>query len=206
MFQWNHERLSALQAYGGARWKNPDMQTDFMAQEAAKNVPGWKGLTDINDAGSISYAYEGYGNKGEMNRGSSRMRSVSAALALWKARKASSGGGGDYKTFGNWHKEGKTFGHTTTCENDKGAFVDGQWAPWWSHLPDSPMRNGYFSNATGGESAGDVSKDAAKGDSWLKKMWNGTGGARALPARSRCCRDCTRFTPSRPARRLSRCT
>lgn len=125
MFQWNHERLSALQAYGGARWKNPDMQTDFMAQEAAKNVPGWKGLTDINDAGSISYAYEGFGNKGEMNRGSSRMRSVSAALALWKARKASSGGGGDYKTFGNWHKEGKTFGHTITCENDKGALLTG---------------------------------------------------------------------------------
>ena len=89
---------------------------------------------------------------------------------------------GAYKTFGDWHKDGKTFGHAVTGATDKGAFVDGQWVPWWAHLPGSPMRSGTFGNAgAGGASAGDVSKDAAQGDNWLKRMWNGTGAAGSVP-------------------------
>lgn len=128
LFQWNHERLARLQAFGGANWMDPKVQTAFMAQEAEKMVPGWKSTTDLNSAGQISYAYEGFADKGEMNPGSGRMRSISAAMDLWRARKAaaaSSGGADGPVVFGDSIAQGlKDLNHS------QGAAVQGMGSKW----------------------------------------------------------------------------
>ena len=97
--------------------------------------------------------------------------------------------GGAYKDFGTLYKAGQTFGHTITGATDKGAFVDGQWIPFWAHLPGSPDNAGQRA-ASGGASASDVQKDNAAGADQIKKWeskpspwgtlhdyWNGVPGA-----------------------------
>lgn len=62
MFQWNRGRLAALKKFGGANWKDFNVQVDFMAKEAENMIPSWKGQQDLSRAGAIGKAYEGYGD------------------------------------------------------------------------------------------------------------------------------------------------
>jgi hypothetical protein len=157
MFQWNHGRLSALQSFGGAQWKDPDVQADFMAQEAERMVPGWKGVKDLNSAGSIGHRYEGYGDNSE----GARVRDAQEALAAYNARNRAGGGGvtrsqnGEYVN-GNWVGKGSNTDPRIWKPNG-GGMVD------WADLPPE-----YRGGTPSGKGFDAVQKDAAEGDAWLK--------------------------------------
>jgi hypothetical protein len=64
-FQWNRGRLAALQelaAKEGKDWHDPSVQQEFFANESERMLPNWKTQNDLSHAGSISHAYEGYGD------------------------------------------------------------------------------------------------------------------------------------------------
>lgn len=65
MMQWNHERLSALQAFAASQkkdWRDRDVQIDFLDADARSKVPNWPSQQGLAMAGAISHAYEGYGD------------------------------------------------------------------------------------------------------------------------------------------------
>ena len=65
MFQWNHERFEALQAFAASRgknWQDFDTQVDFLDAEARGKVPTWPSQHGLGMAGAISHAYEGFGD------------------------------------------------------------------------------------------------------------------------------------------------
>lgn len=71
MFQWNHERFEALQAFAASRgknWQDFDTQVDFLDAEARGKVPTWPSQHGLGMAGAISHAYEGFGDNSEGTR------------------------------------------------------------------------------------------------------------------------------------------
>lgn len=62
MFQWNRERLAGLKKFGGANWRDFNVQVDYFAKEAEGRMPQWKSQGDLSHAGAIGKAFEGYGD------------------------------------------------------------------------------------------------------------------------------------------------
>lgn len=73
MFQWNRKRKHDLKLKYGDRWRTQDAQEEYMADEAERMMPDWKKIHSLDNAGSISHRYEGYGDNSTGTRiGNSR--------------------------------------------------------------------------------------------------------------------------------------
>jgi len=71
LFQWHNDRALALKALAEKEhkdWKDLGVQEEFFANEAESRIPEWKAQQNLNDAGSISYRYEGYGDNSTATR------------------------------------------------------------------------------------------------------------------------------------------
>jgi hypothetical protein len=74
MFQWNRARLHELKTKYGDQWRTDKAQYEYFADEAERMIPNWKSQTDLSHAGSISHAYEGYGDLSTGTRVGNAMR------------------------------------------------------------------------------------------------------------------------------------
>ena len=92
LWQWNHNRFAALQnfaAKNGTDWRDFNTQVDFFAQEANRQVPGFSGVNNLNNAGQISWDYERYADRSEDSARAAKayayFRRYNAASAVNKA-------------------------------------------------------------------------------------------------------------------------
>ena len=66
-----HKRLASLKAYAAsqkANWQDFNTQVDFFNQEARAKIPTWASQRGLGMAGSISHAYQGFGDDSEGKR------------------------------------------------------------------------------------------------------------------------------------------
>lgn len=90
MFQWNRGRLAALKEYAAsqkANWQDFNTQVDFFNQEARAKIPTWAAQHSLAGAGSISHAYEGFGDNSE----GTRVGNSARFLKLYNSRGADPG-------------------------------------------------------------------------------------------------------------------
>lgn len=67
--QWNKERLAALQRFGGANWKNKDVQMEFLAREVEQKGLGWiKKQRDFSRERDFGHLYEGFAKGADGSR------------------------------------------------------------------------------------------------------------------------------------------
>jgi hypothetical protein len=81
IFQWNRGRFVALQAFAaskGKSWDDKMVQYEFFADEAERALPNWKTQTSLDNAGTISHAYEGYGDDSTQTRVSNAQKWLDA--------------------------------------------------------------------------------------------------------------------------------